>query len=314
MTEFHLYLIITLIMVAFLNSNAGWAGSRPQKSTENLLIIEQLAAMSSKQKDYRRPPDNHKTFGYGIRGTMDGQIATMEYVFPLLDGKETRFACQFEVPNFSSVISQFGVHASCYGPRDKSTYELKTHDEDYLRAHMNADGFFFRSMNYSDWGLDYNHVIDISAELCSKIAHFIALELQNSNRDSYINRVHAVLSFVQYIPYGMPDFDHKEHCYFGFSLPHESVAISYSDCDSKSALFAGILRHLIKHDNIVLVSCEIEEEGHMVVGVSDLPFPGQHVSHNGKQYLLLETTTPIPIHSQIEQRFSNINVMTVKNA
>jgi len=314
MTEFHLYLIITLIMVAFLNSNAGWVGSRPQKSTENLMIIERLAAASTKQKDYRRPPENHMTFGYGIKGTMEEQVATMEYVFPIIDGKETRFAFQLETPNFSSVVSQFGAHTSCFGPRDKNTYELKTTDEEYLRAHMNADGFFFRSMNAREWGLDYNHVIDISAELCSKIAHFIALELQNIGRDSYINRVQAVLSFVQYIPYGMPDFDHQEHCYFGVSLPHESVAISYSDCDSKSALFAGILRHLIKHENIVLVSCEIDEGGHMVVGVSDLPFSGQRESHNGKDYLLLETTTPIPINSQVEQRFRNVNVISVKSA
>lgn len=313
-TEFHLYIVVTLFMVAFLNSNASWVGSRPHQGTENLMIVERLAALSNKQKDYRRPPEHHQTFGYGVRGTMDGHVATLEYVFPFLDGKESRFTCQMEVPSFSSVVSRFGVHTSCFGPRSKSFYELKSHDEEYLRARMNSDGFFFHSFLEGQWGVDFNHVIDISAELCAKIAHFIAMELQNQRRDSYINRVHAALNFVQYIPYGVPDFDQGEHCYFGLAIPHETLAISYSDCDSKSALFAGIVKHLIKHENVVLVTCEIESGGHMVVGVSDLPFQGQKVVHRDKQFLLLETTSPIPIHSQVPQRFNNVQIIGVKNA
>jgi hypothetical protein len=52
----------------------------------------------------------------------------------------------------------------------------------------------------------------------------------------------------------------------------------------------------------------------MVVGVSDLPFNGQRISHNGKDYLLLETTIPIAITNQQEQRFRDINIVNVKSA
>jgi hypothetical protein len=314
MTEFSLYIILTILVVGFLNINMGWARSQPQISKENLLIVERLAARASKQKDYRRKPENYTSFGYNIRGHMEQETATMEYRFPLLDGKESRFAFQMETLSFSSTINQFGVHTSCFGLHDNDTFSLKTTDENYLLEHMNKDGFFFRSFNEGEYGLDYNHVIDISSDLCSKVAHFIALELQNRNRDSYINRVQAVLNFVQYIPYGIPNFDCNEDCYFGLALPHESVAISYSDCDSKSALFAGILRQLITHKNIVLVSCQIEKENHMVVGVSDLPFAGQSVAHNGKEFLLLETTTPIPINNQKENRFKNIEIISLRSA
>lgn len=314
MTEIHGYILMTLGVLIFLHQNTRWRRIPSMDEPDALLIVERLAALSSKEKNYRRTPENHTSFGYSIQGKMTAEIASLSYVFPFLGNDEIRFSLQMNTPNFSAVVSQFGVKIDCWGPRDEKSYELKSIDEAFLKTNMNRDGFYFESFTPPRWGVDYNHILSISAELGEKIAHFLVAQLQLKRLDSYVNRVQAALNFVQYIPYGVPDFDEGEDGYFGIALPNESLAISYSDCDSKSVMFASILRNLILHENIVLVSCEIDGGGHMVAGVSGLPYPGPSVMHRGKRFLLLETTTPVPMDRQPEQRFQNIKVLNVDAA
>jgi hypothetical protein len=90
------------------------------------------------------------------------------------------------------------------------------------------------------------------------------------------------------------------------------LAISYSDCDSKSVLFAGILHHLISEQNIILVGCTIEEGGHMIAGVAGIYFTGQYFPHQGKDYLLIETTTPIALENQPNNRFLDVEIISIK--
>jgi hypothetical protein len=135
--------------------------------------------------------------------------------------------------------------------------------------------------------------------------------LYKNNLDSYVNRIIAALNFVQFIPYGVPDFDDK-YVYFGLALPQESVAISFSDCDSKSTLLAGILKNLIDVENIILVTCMFDGGAHMILGISDLPFEGPSVNYKGKDYFLVETTTPIPLeHHDTLAKYSNLKIIPI---
>jgi len=311
--EFILYLILALITILYLNSNFAISNFNNHASpNDNLMIIEQLTKYATKSKNYRKVPESFRSHGYRVSGKISGDEAVLNYQFPLIDSIESKFTVQFNAKNVSSVVSSFGTSINCFGPRDSDTYELKSNSIDFLHREMNKDGFYFHSA--SEFGINYNHVIEISKNLTAQIAFFIAQELQAKNRDNYLNRVKATLNFVQFIPYGVPDFDHNEDTYFGLAIPHESLGISYSDCDSKSVLFAGILHHLIPSENIIMVSCIIEDGGHMIVGVSDLPFNGQSLDYAGKNYLLLETTTPIPMEHQPENKFKELKVIPVIQA
>jgi hypothetical protein len=182
-------------------------------------------------------------------------------------------------------------------------------DETLLKEQLNNNGFYFN--NNGDWGLDYKYLLSISAEINTSIARFLANELYKNNLDSYVNRIIAALNFVQFIPYGVPDFDDK-HVYFGLALPQESVAISFSDCDSKSTLLAGILKNLIDVENIILVTCIYDGGPHMILGISDLPFEGPSVNYKGKDYFLVETTTPIPLeHHDTLSKYSNLKIIPI---
>jgi len=315
MNEFSVYMIILGCAVLLLNSNYTFGGTTSNATgIQNLHIIEHLTKYTSKKKNYRRSPQKMSSFGYVVQGQVNGENAFMEYTFPLIDNKESKFTIKLNANNVSSVISQFGCHTSCLTKMGGDYYGLASEDPQYLLNNMNKDGFYFHAYTEKGFGINYNYVIDISKDLSSRIAVFIADELTRLGKDSYENRVRAALNFVQFIPYGIPDFDEGEHVYLGLALPHESFAISYSDCDSKSALFAGILHHLISPENIILVGCTTEEGGHMIAGVSGLSFPGQYISFQSKEFLLIETTTPIPLEYQPTERFKDVQIIPVIQA
>ncbi len=313
MQEFYLYILTLAITVFFLNTGFAYGnnGNIAQQTEQNLLLIEYLAQYSEKPKNYRRDPKEPLFNGYFIKGSKNHDEVMYEYNFPLLDKKESKLKLTFYPVNFSASIGQFGVHNSCFAREDNDSYSIKSNDESYLLTNMNKDGFFYKKQDDTcTFGVDYNYLVNLSSEIGAKIAMFLVQELQNQNCDSYVNRVRAALNFVQYIPYGQPDFDAGEYSYFEISLPHETIAISYADCDSKSILFASILKSLIKLENIVLVDCNSQGVAHMIVGVSNMPFSGQWADYKGKKYLLLETTTPISLESH--GQITNYNDISVR--
>lgn len=294
MSEIYVYIAVLVLAVAFLNSNFRVSARFAMQQEQNLMVIEFLAKHSNMPKNYRRSPEGYQTFGYAVKGNIVGDEAHFSYTFPLKGQLEKTFSTKLQPVNFSEVLDQYGAHNSCLAKVDNDRYAVMTNDEDYLRTHFNNNGFYFNSL--SDFGLDYHHVITISSEINHEIATFIVSELQKESNDNYLSRVEAAVSFVQYIPYGVPVFDAGEYTYKDLALPHESVAISYSDCDSKSCMLAGILLNLIPAENVILVLCKMDGGGHMITGISDLPFSGQKTYYSGKEYLLVETTTPIFLH------------------
>jgi hypothetical protein len=313
MAEIYIYIFIAIVTVVTLNSNIAFGGNRQVGfGAENQRIIEHLTQHSSKSKNYRKTPKGYRSHGYAVTGEISGDLAYLDYKFPLIDSAESHFKIKLNKHNVSSIVSEFGCKADCYRPKDEHNYEFATNDEVYLKDNMNKDGFFFESFEEGKYGIDYNHTINISSELSIQIASFIKNELVKKGKDTYENRVRGALNFVQFIPYGIPDFDNEQDCYFGLALPHESLAISYSDCDSKSTLFASILRHLINPENIILVGCLIEEGAHMIAGVTGFNFPGQYYHYMGKDFLLIETTSPIPLELQPSNRFQQIEIIPLK--
>ena len=282
-----------------------------KQGVDNLLIIEQLTAKASKPKNYRTAPGSYASYGYIVQGSMLSEKATFRYAFPFPNKGNVTFQTEISTSEMSELVSGFGVHNSCFAPITDGYYALQTTDEQYLQEHMNRDGFFYRSNQTYDYGVDYNEIIRLSVNLSKEIATFIVQEL--GSNDSYDNRVMAALNFVQFLPYGQPNFNAGEHSYFGVSMPHESFVISYCDCDSKSVLFCGILQELIENapENIIMVYCTMEEVHHMIVGVHGLNFPGRTHLHNGKSYLLLETTSPISLEKQQQINFENIHVFNL---
>jgi hypothetical protein len=282
MEEIHIYIIILIITVLALNSNFSFGKKLSTSvSEQNLMVVEHLTQFSTRHKNYRKAPESYASNGYLINGEIVGDAAYLEYKFPLIDSAESLFKIKLYAQNTSSVVSQYGTG----------------------NILATAKGAI----------IDYNHVIKISQELGNPIAMFIKNELEKKGKDSYENRIRAALNFVQFIPYGVPEFDHSGDVYWGLALPHESLAISYSDCDSKSVLLATILVHLVRPENIIMVACDMKGMGaHMIAGVAGFNYPGEYVKSNGKNFLLIETTTPHPLEAQPVGIYENIEVIPIK--
>lgn len=282
MSEIYVYIIILLLTVFALNSNFSFGGSLSTTVSEkNLMIVEHLTQFSSRKKNYRKTPENYSSNGYLINGEIAADAAYLEYKFPLIDSAESVFKIKLFAKNTSSVVSQYGIEHVVTSP----TGSL----------------------------IDYNHVINISQELGIPIASFIKNELEKKGKDGYENRIRAALNFVQFIPYGIPNFDHESDVYWELALPHESIAISYSDCDSKSVLLATILVNLIRPENIILVCCHMKDMGaHMIAGVAGFNYPGEYHHYNGKDFLLIETTTPHPLEAQPVGIYEQIEVIPIQ--
>jgi hypothetical protein len=307
MAEIDVYILILIITVIIINSN--FSLNLIPKKEDNLLFIEYLAQFSLKQKNYRKSVENYQSFGYFVNGEFKDGYGMVTYKFPLIEKKESIFWLKFDPKNFSATLNKFGVSRSFFSEINSKGYHISESDETLLKEQLNNNGFYFN--NNGDWGLDYKYLLSISAEINTSIARFLANELYKNNLDSYVNRIIAALNFVQFIPYGVPDFDDK-HVYFGLALPQESVAISFSDCDSKSTLLAGILKNLIDVENIILVTCIYDGGPHMILGISDLPFEGPSVNYKGKDYFLVETTTPIPLeHHDTLSKYSNLKIIPI---
>lgn len=311
MSEIYVYIIILLLTVFALNSNFSFGGSLSTTVSEkNLMIVEHLTQFSSRKKNYRKTPENYSSNGYLINGEIVADAAYLEYKFPLIDSAESVFKIKLFAQNTSSVVSQFGIGTDIV-ESDSGRIQIIANDEAYLQRNMNKDGFYFKSIE--DFGIDYNHVVKISHELGNPIAKFIQNELEKKGKDSYENRIRAALNFVQFIPYGIPEFDHETDVYWGLALPHESLAISYSDCDSKSVLLATILVNLIRPENIILVGCHMKDMGaHMIAGVAGFNYPGEYHHYNGKDFLLLETTTPHALEAQPVGIYEQIEVIPIQ--
>jgi hypothetical protein len=312
LTELQIYTLLLVLCVLYINTGFSFLISpKTGVNDQNLLLIEQLTIHSSKPKNYRYPANEYASFGYGINGIITADKASFSYEFPFIDHRNVTFKSEITTSQMSDVVSHFGAHSSCYAKVDASHFALQTSDEDFLNRNMNKDGFFFRSFERYEYGVDYNQIIADSKELSSQIGAFIIEQL--GSNDSYDNRVLAALNFVQYIPYGQPHFDAGEYTYFGVSVPHESFVISYSDCDSKSVMLCGILQELIvdAHLNLIMVYCTVGEEHHMIVGVHGLRIEGKTHEHNGRSYLLLETTTPLSVAEQQQINFENIHVFNL---
>jgi hypothetical protein len=298
----YIYVIFILIVISYMTGFfVSYKKIDLNYNIENSnSIIEFLTKYKSKTKIYSRPPGNYTSYNscLPIGKIMDDKVQ-FKYEFPLVHSKKAVFDCYLFPADISSQVDLFGLDHSLI-IKNENGFTLNANlTINEFSTKMNQYCWYFNSAN--DWGVDYKKLIYSYGTFTKPISQLIYNELNTNNEDSYFNRVQAALNFVQFLPYGLPEFDSNEWYYFGISTPPESFILGYSDCDSKSIFFAAILSELIPLENIILINCTVNSGNessngeHMMVAVSDLGIPGQSINFNNKSYLLLETTTPIAI-------------------
>jgi hypothetical protein len=266
---------------------------------DNMSLIEFLTQHKTKGKDYSRTPKGFSSYNKDLIGKIVSDTAYFRYEYPLINKHSGVFETTLHPTEISRQVDYFGLPNHLI-VKNEDGYTLNTnHSSADFTLNMNQDGWYFKS--FSVFGVDFKYLVQKYAEFSIRISEQIQKDLKKIESDTYFNRVQAALNFVQFIPYGRPEFDTNKWYYHEIGVPPESFILGYGDCDSKSVFFASIVLNLIPIENIVLVNCLVKSENentngnHMMVGVSDLGIEGEMVNLGEKQYLLLETTAPIEI-------------------
>jgi hypothetical protein len=293
-----LFLVFYLAGFEMQYKSGGASEYLPDK---HLTLIEFLTQHKTKTKEYRRPPVEYGSYQHFIKGTLEGNSASFVYEYPLIQKIRGRSHIVMEPVETSRQADTFGMSRSVVEVTPEGFRIAPNVTSAQIQLHFNSNGWFYEDEN--NFGVAYHQLIHQYDSLTGKIAADLKEQLSAHNKDNYFNRVQAALNFIQFIPYGQPNFDSEEWYYYGLSLPPESFVLGYADCDSKSLFFASILSHLIPKENIVVVRCMVKSShsrsngAHAMAAVSDLQISGESILHNGKSYLLLETTAPSAIGS-----------------
>ena len=145
------------------------------------------------------------------------------------------------------------------------------------------DGFFMETFEGTITP-DYDAIIATYAPFTATLYQLLQ---QSIPKTGGTEQVEFLLKFVQDIPYGVPPDDME--LYNGGMLVAPDILIKkWGDCDSKAALFAGILLHDPTQKIVV-----IEVPNHVFLGIAGIPKPYQDfVEFQGQRYIFLEPVGP----------------------
>ncbi len=292
--------IFILIVIAYLSGFFNQY-KKPVLSynTGNMTLIEFLTQHKTKGKEYNRIPKGFSSYNKDLSGRIVNDKAYFRYEYPLIKKLSGVFETTLVPTEISKQVDYYGLQNRLI-IKSEAGYTLNTNNTaSDFSLNMNKDGWYFNS--FEDFGVDYKYLVNKYADFTIRISEQIQKDLLKNDSDSYFNRVQAALNFVQFIPYGRPEFDTNDWYYHEIGVPPESFILGYGDCDSKSIFFASILSNLIPRENVVLVRCLVKSENdrtngaHMMAAVSDIGIEGEIVNLGTKTYLLLETTAPVEI-------------------
>ena len=144
---------------------------------------------------------------------------------------------------------------------------------------------------------DYNWLVTESTESTRQLNQDLEELASRRGYDTAREKVGLTASFVQHaLPYRIPedereDFNGTVRSIAGILPPLEVLHRGWGDCDSKSVLFATLLKQVPRQDVVL-----IHGHGHMFVGFRATPRHGEaHISVRGDNYVLIEMTNPTPL-------------------
>jgi len=153
---------------------------------------------------------------------------------------------------------------------------------------MNEDGDLF--------SVDYNWVVEQSVGDLHIIANQIRSTARRNGYRTKRDIIGSIASFVQELQYQLPpayrtNEEGEKILTAGATMPLETLANQMGDCDTKSLLFAGLVRS-IKLVDVIFVAIE----DHLFTGIRMNPSQEDHfIHHQGKDWILIELSDSWPI-------------------
>ena len=206
--------------------------------------------------------------------------------------------------------SSFGIPLEMLNNINENSKKLMSQKIYELEKYASSRGIkISKSKNNITISPDYIWMIDQSIASVQKYARKIIKAAKEKGYKTNIDLVGSIASFCQSITYKIPKknkvVDKKIIRTGGVMMPLEVLAKRYGDCDSKSVLFASLVRSVNLGDVIFLThpSITIDSQGHLFVGINIKGYSENpkkdHIFWkdplDSKKYLLLELTAPWPM-------------------
>lgn len=196
--------------------------------------------------------------------------------------------------DIEAAIEQFGVPRSWTSLKYTDAKDL----EEKQQALQNKASLHGIKMmkDGNQFAVDYTWVIRESTQDLRDVAKVIRSTARRQGYRSRRELVGAFAAFVQSIPYRIPSDSRindggEEILTAGAMMPIETLSKQWGDCDSKSMLFAALVRSI----NLVNVSFIVLED-HLFAAVQLAPTKEDHsINHDGDKWVLIELTDAWPI-------------------
>ena len=249
-------------------------------------IVKEIR-LSTKTKNYTIGPKNYRSNPYvQIKSSVIGDKFNVDYVFKDHLGTDRNFQYSFDKDSTNALIEKYGLDKEIFEPY-YYTSDIE-HQNIIAERDIQVNDSLFKTESKTI-KVDDEAYIQFYKEFAKPVSDYILNTLESIGKDTEIDRIRFAMSFIQDIPYGVPDFDNEEWHYQGVATPPEILLLGYGDCDSKAFLFASILSYLIPKENILLVHIP----NHCLSAVScEGITSGFSTSHNGKKYYFVETAGP----------------------
>jgi hypothetical protein len=220
----------------------------------------------------------------------------------------TELDCSIKINNrdIDAAIESFGI------PKSWTTFTYTSEDDLQKKQVSLQKKAARRGIKMSDdmksYVIDYQWVIDQSSRELRDAAKDIRSIARRKGYRSKRELVGAFASFVQSLEYRLPpnnriDDNGKEIITIGAIMPIEVLTNQWGDCDSKSMLFATLVRSIDLTEVVFIVKHE-----HVFAAVDVIPEPeDQTIRYKGDDWVLIELTDAWPIGRVPEEHIECID-------
>lgn len=202
-----------------------------------------------------------------------------------------RLAAIIDAARLKEVVKSYGVPESWLHFRYTSEQDRRRKIED-IQQRIATRGFIYAQDNNTITA-DYRWFVDHSVSDMRDTAISLKNEAVRVGHQNTRQLNGVIATFVQSMTYRIPpdirrDHDGQNVFTGGITMPLETLYHGYGDCDTKTVLFASIMKNFEGAEVILL-----KGNGHMFAGFRMEPrMYEKYILLQGEKYVLVELTTP----------------------
>lgn len=284
-------ILFLMIVYACKDQSANLANRPSGTGSESSSEWTHRSAASDEVVRHYTWQDINRTRNIKERGNVDGQTTT----------EKCQLTAKINKTRLKNVVESYGI------PESWMHYTYTSEQDRRRKIDEMRCRIAIRGLTYFEEGntinADYKWIVENSVSDMRDTAISLKDEAVRLGYEDARQLDGLIASFVQSLEYRIPpttryNGDGKKVHIGGLTMPLETLYNGYGDCDTKSVMFASIMKNYKGAGMIFL-----KGEKHIFVGIRMEPrMYEKYVVINGEKYVLVELTYPHPL-GKISQNY-----------